>query len=363
MSNTLYGSPTAIEKARELASITNGIPPYDAELPITVPSIRGQRASKISTINKWLKDESGFNWSLWRDPSVVKVPEQKARAYQSKMLQNGSKIGGQKKFIDIATSMEPGFLGDGFWYGRWDGDHRAHIWKLAFPHSTSMKFKVYPVDSVEVANELFVKIQKFNQKGLNSEDTFVNQYLYMDDDALNLATKLEYCGLCVKNSKDETVPEDATQHTPSTQIRLFKESLKEAGLEETKLAAKVLTSALSRNKKWNREISSTVLKGLAIVFKVRDKTMKNGLHQALVQYVSDCIKTTPRQQDLVKFWAQAAGHTHMKESRCMAAGLIYGLRTAITCGTYGSGPHIADPLKVNDVIRDLGLPEIQTIKE
>jgi hypothetical protein len=344
MSTYLYGNKG---EAKKLASIIKGSSPFDKKLPVTIPSIKGQRITKESTLVKFLKSEGGFNWSLWRYPSVVQVPENVARDYQKKTIDDGD--------LEFANQMESGFLKDGYWYGRWDGDHRTHIWKLSFPNTPLYQCVVYPVNSIEVANELFVKIQKLNLKSLSPEDTLVNLYYGKDNEALKIGKWLEECNLCISNSEEGIVPSSATNSTVKTRVRLFEESVKNAGLEETKISAAILSSGLSKISKWNKEVSPTLLYGLALLFKVRPDAMKNGLNKALTDYIHDSIRTSPKQKDLVQLWGSVAGDKHNKEAHCVAVGIASKLRSAVENGSYAKGVHVVNPLKVQSIRQDLGL--------
>ena len=343
MSNTLYGSDHSVELIKEIASVVRGQQPFAKNLPISVPGIKGQRPTKTSTIIKFLKSEGGFNWGLWRWPSVVQVPESVARIYQN------------KSDSEFANTMESGFLGDGYWYGRWDGDHRKHIWEKTFPDRPETTCMVYPVESVDIANDLFVKIQKLNQKNLSPEDTIVNRYLSKTDKhALDVAKWLDYCGICIKNSDEGIMPSSATTNTPSTKLRLFEESVISTGLDETKMACDILIKGLSKNTKWNKEISPTLLKGLSILFKYRPATMKNGLNSCLQSFLLDKMKSES-QRALVDQWCKIGGNVHNSKEKSLALGLASSLGKAIRAGYYGS-PAVASPLAIRSLRENLGLP-------
>jgi hypothetical protein len=347
MSNYIYGSDASIKKVQEIANIIKGNPPFVKKLPITVPSIKGQRPTKSSTLEKFLSSEGGFNWGLWRYPSVVQVPEPVAKQYQAQLIKDGDK--------EFASEMASGFLNDGFWYGRWDGDHRKHIWEYTFKNDPNLECMVYPVETVEVANELFVKIQKMNQKGLTPEDAIINQYYGKDQAALKLASFLEYCGISVKNSDEGIMPSSATKDTPSTRIRLFERSVKEAGLDETKMACDILISGFSKLNKWNNEISPTLMFGLAILFKARPLAMKNGLNKRLIEYIHGVIITTPKQKDLVKLWGGQGGDKHNKEAESVAYGLAQLFKGAVDGGSYGGNKNMCTALSISTLDVDLGL--------
>jgi len=347
MSNIIYGSESSIKKVQEIAAVVKGTKPFVKELPLSVPSIKGQRATKSSTLKKFLESEGCFNWSLWKFPAVVKVEESVARRYQDQISKEGD--------VDFAQSMEAGFLGDGFWYGRWDGDHRKHLWNFAFPDTEKTECMVYPVESVEVANELFVKIQKFNQKGLTPEDTVVNLYYGKEKNAVKTAAFLEYCGLAIKNSDEGIMPKTATLSTPTTKYRLFDRSVKECGLDETKMAVDIIVGGMKKNSKWNLEVSPTLMFGLAKLFKHRPPSMTNGLNKRLTQYIHDSMVTTPNQRLLITQWSRAGGDKHNLEAESLAYGLALSFRAAVSGGSYGGNLNITGPLYVSALDTDLGL--------
>jgi hypothetical protein len=350
MSNQIYGSEASIKKVQEIASVIKGTKPFVKELPLSTPSIKGQRKTKQSTLEKFLKSEGGFNWGLWRYPSVVQVPEATAKKYQAQMIAQGD--------IEFAESMKDGFLNNGYWYGRWDGDHRKHIWEATFPNDPITECMVYPVNTVEIANELFVKIQKFNQKGLTPEDTLVNQYYAKDPDALKIADFLEYCGLAIKNSEEGIVPASANTTTPSTRYRLFERSVKDAGLEETKLASDIIIAGMKMKEgaPWNNEIAPTFMYGTALLFKKRPLAMKNGLHKRLTQYIHDTMKPMGfKQKEMITLWARAGGDRHNYEAECFAYGLAKSFRSAVVGGSYGGNVGMCSSLELSTLEEDLGL--------
>lgn len=350
MSTQLYGSDADHLVIQTLAQNRTGTPPRTGLLPLSIPSIKGQRPTKTTTLRAFLEPEKGFNWSLWRFPSVVEVDEKIARWYQE-----DCRIKGQK-FADV---MEAGFI-NGKWYARWDGDHRKHLFEAANPDATEMECMIYPVDSVEIANELFVKIQKLRQKGLTPEDVQVNAYGARHAAALQLGNDLAYCGVCIKNSGEVEeggiIPESANHSTPSVKYRLFDRSVKEAGLDQTKMACDIIVAGMRINGvKWNGEISPTLMFGLALLFKHRPSAMVNTLNKRLTSYIHDCMKTKPKQKGLVTEWAREGGDKHNKEAESLALGLARGFKNAVAGGSYGGNNNICSPLQIDALEDHLGL--------
>ena len=149
-------------------------------LPVTIPLLVGQRPLKQTHLNKMIKD--GFQASLWRRPSVVRVPLANLTAAEKKAYAAGV-VKGDPLHTHIL----------------WDGQHRLGLWKATYG-SEPIECEVTEASKPSTANRLFVAVQGSKAKALNNKEKFVNDVLANDTDgkaARTLDDLHSKLGVCV----------------------------------------------------------------------------------------------------------------------------------------------------------------------
>ena len=115
------------------------------------------RDTKSKLIARYLKN--GWNWNLFGPIAVAIFP--------------------------IDSGIEPKLL---------DGDHRRHMYKLAFPDAQEIPAMIYQVKDMEEYHELFTQLNLYNRTSASKEEVFVHDVKSFRKDALLTSQQLIRCG-------------------------------------------------------------------------------------------------------------------------------------------------------------------------
>lgn len=174
MSIKIYGEsalPTNIK--------VNGTRPRPTVVPADIRALVN-RPTWIATINGYLLN--GFDWCKWVPPKVARFPH--GYIPNEKFIEN---------FLEGPDGRLRALL---------DGDHRKHMYALAFPTATTMPAQLIDVRDEEHYHELFYEINFKNRKNANPNEVFLHLYLSGTVDAIKVANILLYCGVGVQGSPE-----------------------------------------------------------------------------------------------------------------------------------------------------------------
>lgn len=348
MSNYISGSDRQITKIMELALNKLGKFPYVENLPVDIPSIKGNRLTKAQQLLKVLSEEGGFNMTLWRFPNVIKVPTAVGRKWIDSMDREQPLSEKELKYY------ERGFCGN-YFYCRWDGDHRQKLFKAFMginPNEVcdlTYDCMVYEVDNVSEGNGLFVKIQKTRQKSLTPEDEWANQWLAHDLKAREQGRNMIACQVSVKDSNGDFYPNTLYGYWITS--RLFNKCVNDYGLEITKKAIADMIKVLSVKPNWNKEVYATAYFGLATLYHYRPDVAKNGINKNIINMLQKFAESP--KNEFIEIFKQRGGNQHNKEAESFAYGVADFFNKMVKDGSYGNNPNHAGPLKINSLHEDL----------
>tara|TARA_R100000008_G_C3570685_1_gene161906 strand:- start:16 stop:927 length:912 start_codon:yes stop_codon:yes gene_type:complete len=271
---------TGKAKLPNSASITiHGHPGQDLDVSV---DIQGEinRNTDSKRVKKYLKD--GWKWTLYSRIIVAKFPN--------------------KEMLLL------------------DGDHRRHMYKLAFPEAETIPAYVIDVDSMEEYHKLFYEINWEKRKSATKEEVFVQQVKAKIAEAVSTNLKLISCGVSVCGSSD---PGGTVGFTtgPNVTVGAFRRTLKR-GEKEAKLAIDTVRSAWPTDTKLQGELMEAV----AVLYKtfpvlsdgsVVDADFKNWFSKYLSMY---------NQHMVASDYKSRGGRVHHKHAESIARGLIMDFR-------------------------------------
>lgn len=285
MSNQVIGNIKGLE-AIDIANNGLANQPTLTQVSVDIQSL-SNRKTEAKTIKKYLKN--GFIPALWTPPLVAELPS------------------GQKYL--------------------YDGDHRRHIYKLAFPNKTSMEAYVVRVADMPEISKLFVQINKTHRKNLASEETFVHEVLAGEKSALQTNSDLKECFLSVslgtgeENSVVGAERGVSNDSYVSIKIEGFKRIVKELGIDSTKKASILL------QKTWTKESSIAVesLYGVARLIKEIPAISSSKNYVAIKkweEYFSNQGNLQKSCKVFTSFCKTKGGEKVNKDEICVALGLL-----------------------------------------
>ncbi len=285
MSNQIVGNAKTLQGLK-IHNNTSYNQPIEMQVSVNIPSL-SNRKTEAKTLRKYLSN--GFKPALWSPPLVAELP-----------------------------------TGEQYLY---DGDHRRHIWKLAFPANQTMSARVVKVANKAEISKLFVEVNKTHRKNLASEETFVHEVLAGEQSAVQTNHNLKDCYLSVSlgtNEKDSTVgaPKGLrNKNTVSVKIEGFKRIVKELGLEPTRKASELLQNT------WPSDSNIPVesLYGVARLYK-EIPAISSSKNYVTIKEWSKYFETQGSLQKSLKsftsFCKTKGGEKVNKDETCVALGLL-----------------------------------------
>lgn len=227
MSNNVVGNlKTLTKNTTKVVHLVSNVRQVSVDIQSYV-----NRKTQTATLRKYLKQGKGFDGNLWSYPQVAELP-----------------CGTQYLF---------------------DGDHRRHLYKLAFPSATHMPAIVVPVKDKSEISSLFVKMNKKARKDITAEETFVHEVLAGEQAALKTAADLKLCSLSISMGTGEQ-DSDVGALTgfiggkpPRTKIGSFETAIKDNHIDNVKLASETI----QENFDCSHGVPAELLYGLSRVYK------------------------------------------------------------------------------------------------
>tara|TARA_R110002020_G_scaffold473305_1_gene702384 strand:- start:85 stop:996 length:912 start_codon:yes stop_codon:yes gene_type:complete len=197
-----------------------------------------------------------------------------------------------------------------------DGDHRRHMFKLAFPEEKVIPAYVVQVDSMKKYHELFVELNFKNRANISREEVFVHQVKAMDSDAVKINNELINCGVSVYGSSEPggTVGD---VNGPKVKVGAFNRTL-DRGPAHAKRATKILTASWPDDEK----LCGELMEAIAVLCMVYPY-LRNGSKIALDFENWFSIHLSPFKQNLIaKMYKDRGGAVVNKHAESIARGLI-----------------------------------------
>ena len=242
------------------------------------------RDTKASLISKYLKD--GWQWSLFTPIAVAQFPE-------------GSGI--PDKLVD--------------------GDHRRHMYRLAFPNAKTIPALIYKLNDMQEYHKLFSDINCYKRKSASKEEVFLHEVLSGDTRAESVNSHLITCGLSVVGSSENGGRVGDTKG-PEVKIGGFNRCLK-FGVEDTRLASSLIKET------WPQDVSLSMelLEGLTIVYNTYPilKSSRSTLGQEFKQWFQN-QKKHYKQKIVSTDLKQAGGNKVNKAALCIALAIVSDFR-------------------------------------
>ncbi len=203
MSHNIIGAVAPIPQPRVL-----GARPVSGMMPVTIKALVN-RPTLFTTIMSYLAN--GFDWCKWVDPKVARFPQGYVPS---------------KKFVNNFYAEVPGGSGGvQRLYALLDGDHRKHMFTLAFPLAQLMPTQIIDVRDEEHYHELFYEINYKNRKNANPNEVFLHLVLAGDKSSVAIAKTLMTCGVGVQGSPEAGGTVGSTTG-PLVNVGNFKTALK-----------------------------------------------------------------------------------------------------------------------------------------
>lgn len=176
MSNDIiYNSPQEVV----VKNIVGSAPTYK-NIPVGIQALVN-RPTLSGTIRKYLKAR-GFDWALWVPPKVARFP-----------------LG----YKPPKTFEDSYYKSNDRYYALLDGDHRKHMFVLAFPAAVVMPVMIVDIVNERQYHQLFYEINFKNRKNASPDETFLHRYLSGEPSQVDLARALTYCGVGVQGSPEK----------------------------------------------------------------------------------------------------------------------------------------------------------------
>jgi hypothetical protein len=174
MSNNIIGGGCPLPQPKIV-----GTQPTPAMMPTTIQALVN-RPTLATTLVGYLVN--GFDWCKWVNPKVARFP----KGYIP-----------SEKFVNNFHTGKDGRL-----YSLLDGDHRKHMFLMAFPREVHMPVQIIDVRDEAHYHELFYEINFKNRKNANPNEVFLHLVLAGDTRAVAVAKTLVVCGVGVQGSPE-----------------------------------------------------------------------------------------------------------------------------------------------------------------
>ena len=297
INNTTKGAPIP-----EVKGVV-GTPHLYKYMPVSVGALVN-RATLNTTIRSYLKDR-GFDWALWVPPKVARFP---VGYNPPKAFKNSYYVGK-----------------DGRYYALIDGDHRRHMFKLAFPNAATMPVMVVDIGNESYYHKLFYEINFKNRKNANPDETFLHRYLSLEEDQIALARILEYCKVGVQGSPEDNGIVGYTKG-PFVRIASFRTAIKLT--DENKDAIKNAIEDISKT--WDIApgslVSGDLLGGFSLLLHYYPAIRTSAkLHDEW----ASCLETHKNYKMKVRArgWKKAGGDVNNAQGESIALGLLKDFRS------------------------------------
>lgn len=267
------------------------------------------RDTKSKLVAKYLKN--GWNWNLFSPIAVAEFP--------------------------IGSGIEAKLL---------DGDHRRHMYKLAFPTKKQIPAMIYQVKDMEEYHKLFTQLNLYNRTSASQEEVFVHDVKSLRKDAVTMSQQLIKCGLCVYGSQDAGGVVGFTAG-PGVKIGGFRRALRQ-GVQNTKYAASLIKNTWPKDE----EVKVELLEGLAILFNLYPllSSPRSKISSDFEQWFTT-RQALYEQRVVATDYKSAGGAIVNKAAACVARGIITDFRKVNSPNVSRSSKNNGLPLaKINDLI-------------
>lgn len=243
------------------------------------------RPTKATTLDQYLKN--GWDWALFSPILVAEFPD------------------GSRYLLD--------------------GDHRKHMWILAFGSNAPIDAFVIQVKDDKEYHRIFAEINRDNRKQCSAEETFLHKYLSGDANAVITGGQLLSCGLAVCGSPDDIVKGYVgSSGDPLVSVSGFRRAVRRESLNNTpnvKLAADTIKLAWSFDKK----VQTELLEALTILYitypVLGSKRKGNKIAAEFRTWFKDHL-SIKKQREKARDWKTRGGNVHHFASESTAKGLL-----------------------------------------
>ena len=306
-----------------------GVPGKPERVPVDIEVIAGQRPTKRSKIKEHFvkegKDMRGeatpvFNHALWSLPQAARWTE------------DGEKV----------TKL-------------FDGDHRRHMFQIAFPKQTHMDAFVVNVADEAEAIGLFIKHNKTRRSAITADQLFICEWNKGEPDSLELGNVLKTIGLRVAADSTvydalHSVPRNSSK--PHVSVNALRRSVamctdKKGNFDiaPLKYACAFFSSFGPASEYAAEEFQGMV--ALGYYFSNVNTNTQWGVWVA--DRLDDLISTHGSRKDAFVWLKERGGDRHRKSAQCIALGIAEYLRKSKSCPAdlkrYLSKPSILRALK------------------
>jgi hypothetical protein len=291
MSKKLHGSQRRIDELQESSRKgdieVKGTKGRLGMVPITTEGIV-QRKTSVNTILAYL--EGGFDWSKFSPVDVCEFTESKR----------------EEALVD--------------------GDHRKHLFMLAFPDATEIPAWITPVADEKEYHRIFAAKNKHNRKNANPEETFLHDYLGGDADAILTGGHLIKCKVAVEGSPDDPVkgyvgPPDQ----PLVKVGGFAKAVEKHGIGNVKRAVSTIKLAGWGCTPDDRYIQVELLGAVALMYKMypklKAKSRRTRYPAEFESWFKDHLSNCD-QKSMAKQWKRLGNDVHHFGVESTALGML-----------------------------------------
>ena len=248
------------------------------------------RRTEYKTLKKYL--ENGYDERLWTHPSVAELPN-----------------------------------GERFLY---DGDHRRHMYKIAFPDKKTMPAKVIKVSSAEEISKLFIAVNKSNIKRLTTSECYVHEVLSADKTALTTEDFLKAAKLTVSMQTGEEgsyVGSDSGffgDNKVTVNIGRFKTCISLVKSDKSSItnSSKIIQDLFKCEHERGTPICAQFLSGLSLIFSNTKLTPHHKAYKSFVSFLHDHKKRVTTQKLFSATMRSAGGSVSNHIEKSVALGIL-----------------------------------------
>ena len=284
-----------------------GTPGVYMDVDIDVQAIPGQRPTQRSKIKDHFDREAKdlgyeqpvFSHALWSPPQIA--------------LLHHPETGEEEMFL-------------------FDGDHRRHMYWMAFPKAQKMPAYVVRVNSIKEAIALFIKYNKTRRLAISPEALFICKWFLKDVDTVRLGVLLKKLGLrvaadpAVYDANHSVPPNSSKPHVP---INAFLRAVKLCTDDTGTVNEAPLAYASETLNSWapNQEsFGSEEFQALAAFAHYYPKYLKDKTMQKFLEgHLASCFANESRDATF-RGWKARGGNVHGMAAQSICLGMIESAR-------------------------------------
>ena len=238
------------------------------------------RDTDSKRIQKYLED--GWKWSLYNSIIVAEFPDNK------KLLL--------------------------------DGDHRRHMFKLAFPEKKKIPAYIVQVEDMPTYHDLFIKLNFENRANISREEVFVHEVKRGKEEAIKINQHLINCGVSIYCSSE---PDGVAGDTegPSVKYGAFKRTLKRGVVP-----AQMATSLLLKSWEEDQKLYGELMESVAILYSLYP--ILSGDNKVAIDFKNWFVEhlSINKQNVVAKTHKNIGGSVQNKHAESLARGLAIEFR-------------------------------------